>query len=247
MGAVFKHRGSGCLGISCGFNSAANRLEFRFEKSFKIGHDLRAIDHDRPRLSVDRVPDAPEMTIEGRWVDPTRKDPRSRLNRAAITVRLDRDRGVLPRVAYAVGLESDAPYSREEREKPVFIVAVEWRLDRDPHGAPIARDHVRLMKIHRSRSLHVRCHDREKSQPSDDSNPMNPRWRSDALERLHVQQVSRRSHPLKFLFFSTCWFDDRVDSGPRDRSRSRWDPMLATRPRHLQGKTVWEHSPTRRK
>ena len=49
------------------------------------------------------------------------------------------------------------------------------------------------------------------------------------------------------LLFSTCWFDDRVDSGPRDRSRSRWDPTLATRPRHLQGNTVWEHSPTRRK
>ena len=77
VGAVFKHRGSGSLGMSCGFNSAANRLEFRFEKSFKIGHDLCAIDHDRPRSSVDHVPDAPEMTIEGRGVDPTRKDPRS--------------------------------------------------------------------------------------------------------------------------------------------------------------------------
>ena len=50
VGAVFKHRGSGSLGISCGFNSAANRLEFGFEKSFKIGHDLRAIDHDRASI-----------------------------------------------------------------------------------------------------------------------------------------------------------------------------------------------------
>ena len=65
------------------------------------------------------------MTIEDRGVDPTQKDPQSRLDRAAIAVRSDRDRGVLPRVAYALGLESDAPDSREEREKPVFIVAVE--------------------------------------------------------------------------------------------------------------------------
>ena len=34
----------------CGFKSAANRLEFRFEKSFKISHDLRAIDHDRASI-----------------------------------------------------------------------------------------------------------------------------------------------------------------------------------------------------
>ena len=117
MGAV-------CIERHCGFKSEPNWLEFRFKKSFKIGHDLRAIDHDRPRSSVDRVPDAPEMRIEGRGIDPTRKDPRSRLDRAAIVVRSDRDRGVLPRVAYAVRLESDAPDSREEREKPVFIVAV---------------------------------------------------------------------------------------------------------------------------
>ena len=41
-----------------------------------------------------------------------------------IAVRSDRDRDVLPRVTYAVGLESDAPDSREERGKPVFIVAI---------------------------------------------------------------------------------------------------------------------------
>ena len=120
MGAV-------CAERHCGFNSGPNWLKFRFKKSFKIGHDLRAIDHDQPRSSVDRVLNAREMTIEGRGIDSTRKDPRSRLDRAAIVVRSDRDRGVLPRVAYAVGLESDAPDSREEREKPVFIVAVESR------------------------------------------------------------------------------------------------------------------------
>ena len=74
--------------------------------------------------SIDRVPDALEMTSEGRGIDSTRQDPRSRLDRATIAVRSDRDRGVLPRVAYVVGLESDSPESREERDNPVFIIAV---------------------------------------------------------------------------------------------------------------------------
>ena len=117
MGAV-------CTERRCGFKSGPNWLEFCFKKSFKVGHDLHVIDHDRPRSSIDRVPDAPEMTIKGRGIDSTRQDPRSRLYRAAIAVRSDRDRGVLPCVAYAVGLESDAPDSREERENPVFIIAV---------------------------------------------------------------------------------------------------------------------------
>ena len=117
MGAV-------CSKRHCGFKSGLNRLEFRFKKSFKIGHDLRVIDHDRPRSSVDRAPDSLELPIDDRGIDSTRKDPRSRLNRAAIAVRSDRDRGVLPRVTYVVGLESDAPDSREETEKPDFTVAV---------------------------------------------------------------------------------------------------------------------------
>ena len=117
MGAV-------CTERHCGFKSGLNRLEFCFKKSFKIGHDLRAIDHDRPRTSVDRAPDSPELPIDDRGIDSTRKDPRSRLDRAAIAVRSDRDRGVLPRVAYAVGLKSDAPDSREDREKPDFTIAV---------------------------------------------------------------------------------------------------------------------------
>ena len=108
----------------CGFKSAANRLEFRFEKSFKIGHDLRAIDHDRPWSSVDRGPDSSKLPLDDRGINSTRKDPRSRLDRAAIADRSERDRGVLPRVAYAVGLESDARDSRKERETPVFTVAV---------------------------------------------------------------------------------------------------------------------------
>ena len=46
---------------------------------------------------------------EDRGGSSTLKESRSRLNRAAITVRSDRDRGVLPRVFYAVRLESDVP------------------------------------------------------------------------------------------------------------------------------------------
>ena len=57
------------------------------------------------------------MSIDDCGIDSTRKDPRSRLDRAAIAVRSDRDRGVLPRIAYAVGLESDAPEIFTKREK----------------------------------------------------------------------------------------------------------------------------------
>ena len=64
-----------CTERHCGSKSGMNRLEFRFKESFKISHDLRAIDHDRPRSSVDRVPDVPEMTIDGHGIDSTRKDP----------------------------------------------------------------------------------------------------------------------------------------------------------------------------
>ena len=101
--------GAVCTERHCGFKSGLIRLEFRFKRSFKIGPDLRAIGHDRPRSSVDRVLDASELPIDGLGMDSTGKDPRSRLDRAAIAVRSDRNRGVLPRVAYAVGFESDAP------------------------------------------------------------------------------------------------------------------------------------------
>ena len=117
MGAV-------CTERHCGFKSGLNRLEFCFKKCFKIGHDLCAIDHDRPRSSVNRAPDSPELSLDDRGIDSTRKDPRSRLDRAAIAVRSDRDLIVLSRIAYAIGLESDTPDSREEREKPDFTVAV---------------------------------------------------------------------------------------------------------------------------
>ena len=90
----------GC-GVVASIN-AKNPLEFGFKLSFKIGHDLRAIDHDRPRSSVDRAPDSSKLSLDDRGINFARKDPRSRLDRATIAVRSDRDRGVLPRVAYAV-------------------------------------------------------------------------------------------------------------------------------------------------
>ena len=61
-----------------------------------------------PRSWFDRDRDPPWTLSEDRGIDSTMKDPRLRLNCAAIAVRWDRDRGVLPRVFYAVGLESNA-------------------------------------------------------------------------------------------------------------------------------------------
>ena len=58
-----------------------------------------------------------QMPIDDHKIDSTRKDPRSRLDRATIAVRSDCDCGVLPRVAYAVGLESDAPEIFTKREE----------------------------------------------------------------------------------------------------------------------------------
>ena len=43
---------------------------------------------------------------------------------STIVVRSDRDRGVLPRAVYAVGLESDAPKNFTKRGGSRFIVAV---------------------------------------------------------------------------------------------------------------------------
>ena len=61
-------------------------------------------------------------------IDSTTKDPRSRLDRAAIAVRSDRDRGVLPRILPAVRWKSDAPCVSMKRIKSGFTVAVGSRL-----------------------------------------------------------------------------------------------------------------------
>ena len=121
VGAVFKRRGGASLGMGRGFKSAANRLEFRFKKKLQ---NRPRFSRDRPRSSVDCAPGSSKLLLNNRGINSTREVPRSRLDRTAIAVRLDRDRGVLPRVAYSVGLESDAPDSREERETPLFAVAV---------------------------------------------------------------------------------------------------------------------------
>ena len=73
--------------------------------SLKRGHDCTTIG---PRSWFDRDGDPPWTSSEDRGIDSTLKDPRSRLDRAAIAVQSDDDRGVLPRVFYGVGLESDA-------------------------------------------------------------------------------------------------------------------------------------------
>ena len=163
VGVVWRRRGNESL-------DAASWLQFReksawiwLQISLQEGHDFR---HKRPRSRRDRASIVlqmlQEMTIESRGIDPTRKDPRSRLDRTTIVV-----------FFHASPTPSDwnptlqIPAKRER--KPVFIVAVGWRLDRDPHGAPIVRDRVRLMKIHRSWWLHVRRKGRERSRPSDEN------------------------------------------------------------------------------
>ena len=46
-------------------------LNFASKESFKIGHVLRAIDHDRPRSSVDRAPDSSKVLLDNRGIDST--------------------------------------------------------------------------------------------------------------------------------------------------------------------------------
>ena len=103
--------------------SNPRRIGLNFASKKKLQNRPR-FSRDRPRSSVDRAPGSSKLLLNDRGINSTREVPRSRLDRAAITVRSDRDRGVLPRVAYSVGLESDAPDSREERETPLFTVAV---------------------------------------------------------------------------------------------------------------------------
>ena len=111
VGAVLQGRG-------CGFRWAASWYQIRAESApiwrwislkncFKIGHDLR---HDRPRSGDDRAPDSQENADRWSW-------NRFHVEGSTIAVRSDRDRGVLPRIAYTVGLESDAPEIFTKREK----------------------------------------------------------------------------------------------------------------------------------
>ena len=93
--------------------------------SLNRGHDRTTI---RPRSWIDHDRYPPRWPSENRGDDSALKESQSRLDRAAIAVRSDRDRGVLPRVFYAVRLESDAPaLFRKERKESAFM----WPLDRD--------------------------------------------------------------------------------------------------------------------
>ena len=104
--SVCKGRGSSSSGRRC---------------SFGIGHELASIlprfphflatlfvgiDHDRGlivrRLGVDLAADLHENISGDRGVDSASNAPRSRLDRGAIAVRSDRDRGVLPRFVCTV-------------------------------------------------------------------------------------------------------------------------------------------------
>ena len=139
VGAEFMRRGSDSLGMGRGFNSATNQLEFDFNFASMFAPIFATIfatiaprsGRDRASivvLLVRRSPSFRPATIL-RW-----KSPRSRLDRAAIAVRSGRDRGVLPRTAYAVGFESVAPAIFTKRGR--------------------SRSHGRQIEIRRFRELH---------------------------------------------------------------------------------------------
>ena len=178
----------------------------------KSSHDHTTIEpqsrRDRatigPRSWFDRDGDPPWTSSEDRGIDSTLKYPRSRLNRAAIAVRSDRDCGVLPRVFYAVGLESDAPGIFTKGRGSRFTVAVGSRsrgestasrpigVDQVGWTVSIAQSNLATIVV-RSRRIHA---------------PKSSTW----------QQVNPRSPSLNQVT-RTCCFDDRVDSGPRDLRR----------------------------
>ena len=108
MVAVLQGRGSDSLARCRGFNSVANPLRFCFQKH----HDRATIafnfapkrSHNRFNFVSTRSEIQLESCVVHRGLDSMMEEPRSRLNRAAIAVRSDRDRGVLPRILQAVRL-----------------------------------------------------------------------------------------------------------------------------------------------
>ena len=118
MEAVCRGRGSGSLGRRCSYDVdhelALILPRFPLHPSHDFRRDRPRSDHDRASIVLQILK---QMLIDDHGIDSTRKDPRSRRDRAAITVRSNHDRGVLPRVAYAVGLESDAPEIFTKREE----------------------------------------------------------------------------------------------------------------------------------
>ena len=94
VGAVFQGRGSDSLGR---IRSSHIGREFRFEFAPNSHH----FSHDRATIVVLAVRRSPSPRRRG---DSTTFALRSRLDRAAIAVRSDRDRGVLPRSVWTVRL-----------------------------------------------------------------------------------------------------------------------------------------------
>ena len=117
MDADLQRQGSGFLARRCNsricgeFSSKLASMNATFAP--RSGHDHAVIG---PRSWVDPRLLASKAPSKARGDDSALQESRSRLDRAAIAVRSDRDCGVLPLIAFVVGLESNAPDSREERE-----------------------------------------------------------------------------------------------------------------------------------
>ena len=125
VGAVFKHRGGASLGMGRGFKSAANRLEFRFERKLQ----------NRPRSSRDPPR---STTIErrsySRFFENAAQQSWNRFHNtwSVIAPRSRRDRGVLPRFVVAV--------------RSAIIVMKIWRSRASTrlHWRPLDRDRAIL-------------------------------------------------------------------------------------------------------
>ena len=114
-----------------------------------------------------------------------------------------------------------------DQDSPIPCAAITMRVLRQPSD----RDRL-SMKISRPIAIN--------SRPSIDAD----------RELLRMPRGARyvvRLSSLKSTFCARDGFDDRVDSGPRNRSRP--DRIRRSISCHVSctGKTVWEHSPTQRK
>ena len=143
---------------------------------------------------------------EDRGGDSALKESRSRLDRAAIAIRSDRNRGVLPRDFCAVRLESDAPGIFRKEKKIGLHVAIRSR----------------------SRGLNV------------DENKLS------SCRHVAIGEPSDRRHlNPSFAYVMNlmiAWTRVQAISAVPTESNIR---RASTSP--AKGKTVWEHSPTRRK
>ena len=217
VGAICRGRESCSLGIDRGFNSATNLLQFRFRKH----HDRAKIAswsfHDRvaigPRSWVNCDLNPQWMPFNDRGDDSTTKDPRSQLDRATIAVRSDCNRGVLPWVVLAVRwslrLDGDRTFQKGPR-----VAKVRWRSWPSDGDRPVA------MCLRNAP-------DRERSRPHDEdlmkirsrpwSTTIKSRWESNASDASTCHQVSPLIRFHLCPFCSTCFDEDCVDCGSRDR------------------------------